>query len=117
MKVKFFIIVIILINCTFSQRVLGKSDIEGDHFSKVKKEIQLLNLINGLELNNEQVEFIIQKAKEVAEIREEYNRRRQEKETEFVSVLQDLRENLLQGTVVSSDLKTKVHKSNKRPER
>ena len=113
MKVKFLIIVILLINCTFSQRALGRSDIEGVHFLKVKKEIQLLNLINGLELNNEQVEFIIQKAKEAAEIREEYNRRKQEKETEFVLVLQDLRENLLQGKVVSSDLKTKVRKSNK----
>ena len=113
MKVKFLIIVILLINCTFSQRAIGSSDIEGVHFLKVKKEIQLLNLINGLELNNKQVEFIIQKAKEAAEIREEYNRRKQEKETEFVLVLQDLRENLLQGKVVSSDLKTKVRKSNK----
>jgi len=113
MKVKFFIIVFLLINCTFLQRALGRSDIESVHLSKVKKEIQLLNLINGLELNEEQVELIIKKAKEAAEIREEYKKVKQETETEFVSVLQDLRENLLQGKVVSSDLKTKVLKSNK----
>lgn len=112
MKVKFLVIVILILYFTSSKMVFGQSNIEDDHILKVRKDIQLLNLINGLELDKRQAEFILKKAKEAEEIRKNYNERIKEKEIEFVSDLQDLRENLFQGKVVSSDLKTKVQKGN-----
>ncbi|MFQ6058587.1 MAG: hypothetical protein ACE5MB_06910 [Anaerolineae bacterium] len=76
---------------------------------KLRREIQLLNLINGLELSDDQMRFILEKAREAQEIREELRGRAEEKEGDAVGVLSELRATLMRGEEISSDLREQIH--------
>lgn len=77
---------------------------------EIKRDIQLLNLINGLELTQAQMRLIIQKAERAEKIRNEQER-------EFVQTLEKLRENLKQGKEVSPLLRKQVRRSRRTMER
>ena len=69
MNVKLFLIgTIFFINFVFPQT----SDEPLGEYRKAKKEIYILNLVKGLELEKEQAEFIVEKIKEVENIRENF---------------------------------------------
>ncbi|RLC63316.1 MAG: hypothetical protein DRI80_04225 [Chloroflexota bacterium] len=79
------------------------------------RQVQLLNLINGLELTPEQMHFVLEKAQEAQEIREGL---KTEADTEeLTAVLEEMRETLIQGENLSQDLKERywaLHGDNKR---
>ena len=63
----------------------------------LQREVQLLNLLNGLELRASQMRFIIEKAQEAEEIRDELMNRADENIEETVAVLSELRATLMRG--------------------
>ena len=87
MRMKYFVFGL-LISFFLSQNALGESGKCLDMITEVRRDIQLLNLINGLELNKRQMELIVQKAEEAEKIREEFNSRViRENEAGFIQVL------------------------------
>lgn len=113
MRMKYFVFGL-LISFFLSQNALGESGKCLDMITEVRRDIQLLNLINGLELNKRQMELIVQKAEEAEKIREEFNSRViRENEAGFIQVLKNLRESLAQGKEASPALKRQVHEKNR----
>ena len=86
-----------------------------EELSKVMEEIRLLNLINGLELSEEQMQLIMQNAKEAeqlkAELLEKVNNGNPEI-TEALCTFQELRDILLKGENIPDDLKAQTHTAN-----
>jgi len=76
---------------------------------KLHREVVLLNLINGLELSADQMRFVLEKAKEAEELREDFKERAQENVGETVEVLSELREVLMRGEDIPSSLRERVH--------
>ena len=73
--------------------------------ANLRRDIQLLNLINGLDLSAEQIQFILDKAREAKAFREEIKGRAQENAAATSQVLSELRETLMRGEVISSELR------------
>jgi len=82
---------------------------------KVTEEIRILNLINGLELSEEQMKFIIQKAEEAEQLKTDLANRVNNGNPEVAKALralQELRNNLLEGRSIPDDLKARAHQAN-----
>jgi hypothetical protein len=69
----------------------------------LQREVQLLNLINGLELTPEQMRFIVEKAREAQETREGLKAEADVEELE--AVLVEIRDTLLTGQQIPDGLK------------
>ncbi|HIC92641.1 MAG TPA: hypothetical protein EYP09_00110, partial [Anaerolineae bacterium] len=76
---------------------------------RLHREVVLLNLINGLELSADQMPFILEKAREAEELREEFKERAQANVDETAEVLSELREILMRGEDIPSSLRERVH--------
>ena len=76
-----------------------------DQVANLRRDVQLLNLINGLELSVEQMQFILDRAREAEAIREEIKGRAEGNAAATSQVLGKLREILLHGEVISSELR------------
>ena len=63
----------------------------------LRREVQLLNLLNGPELRASQMRFIIEKAQEAEEIRDELMNRADGNVEETVAVLSELKATLIRG--------------------
>jgi outer membrane murein-binding lipoprotein Lpp len=72
---------------------------------KLRREVQLLNLLNGLELSTDQMHFLLEKAKEAQEIREEFKGKADGNVEETVAVLSELRATLMKGENISDALR------------
>ena len=72
MKKPFLLLVVLLLplvsGCQSVQPVSAQAVPE---IAGLRREVQLLNLINGLELTPEQMRFIVEKAQEAQELRQE----------------------------------------------
>ncbi|MFQ6013935.1 MAG: hypothetical protein ACE5NP_00650 [Anaerolineae bacterium] len=75
----------------------------------LRREIQLLNLINGLDLSTEQMRFIVEKAREAEGIREEIKGEAQGNIEDTAEVLEELRATLMQGENISSSLRERFY--------
>lgn len=73
----------------------------------LRREVQLLNLINGLELTPDQMRFIIEKAQEVQEMREELQA--EASVEEMAGVLEKFKTTLMAGENVPPDLIDRFH--------
>ena len=73
--------------------------------ANLRRDIQLLNLINGLDLSAEKMQFILDRASEAKAIREEIRSRAQGNTAATSQVLSELRETLMRGEVISSELR------------
>jgi hypothetical protein len=73
--------------------------------ANLRREVQLLNLINGLDLSAEQMQFILDRAREAEAIRAETKGRAQGNAAATSQVLSELRETLMRGEVISSELR------------
>jgi hypothetical protein len=71
----------------------------------LRRDIQLLNLINGLDLSAEQMQFILDKAREADATREQMKGRAEGNAAATSQVLSELRETLMRGEVISSELR------------
>ena len=74
-------------------------------------EIRILNLINGLELEKEQAEFIIEKAKVAEGIREEMREEISERCSESLHVFEEMKEVLAEGGQIPESLKRRVRQA------
>jgi predicted small secreted protein len=79
--------------------------------ASLRREIQLLNLINGLELSTEQMRFIIEKVEEANQIREEMKSEAEEKAGEIVEALDELKSTLMQGESISPQIRKGVYEA------
>ena len=92
-------------NSLMASPVQAETDVK-----KLHREVLLLNLINGLELNADQMRFILEKAKEAREIREEFEDRAEGNVDETFEALSDLRATLMRGQDISPSLRERVHR-------
>jgi len=100
----------------FSQNTLAQPPNYNDEITQVSADIRLLNLINGLELDEAQTEFIIQKAEEAAALQANLVSGVNNGDPEIVQALQNLhqlRTTLLNGENIPQDLKGSVHQASK----
>ncbi|HIE17123.1 MAG TPA: hypothetical protein EYP71_02905 [Dehalococcoidia bacterium] len=97
-----------------TKAALGESTKYVDEFREITTQIKLLNLINGLELDREQMRFIIDKAEEAKQLKADFLASVNEdspEATEVLQTLQELRDKLLRGENISDDLKEQVHRA------
>jgi len=80
----------------------------------LRREVVLLNLINGLGLSQEQMEFILQKAQEAQSLREEYLTQGQQELQQSVEILQELRDTLMRGENIPDELKQRFREQEAR---
>jgi hypothetical protein len=73
--------------------------------ANLRREVQLLNLINGLDLSAEQMQFILDRAREAEAIRGEIKGRAEGNAAATSQVLSELRETLMRGEVISPELR------------
>ena len=73
----------------------------------LRREVQLLNLTNGLELTPEQMRFIVEKAQEAQELRQELQAEADVEETTIV--LEEFRATLMAGENVPPNLAQRFH--------
>jgi len=78
--------------------------------NQLKKEIHFLNLLNGLDLKPQQIEFIKEKIKEKSEIEESAREKLQLKEKELFLVLEEIKNYLIKGNEIPDSLKQKYHR-------
>ena len=91
-----------------ARTLLTRTD-EATDASTLRREVQLLNLLNGLELSDDQMHVVLENAKEAERIRKELRDEGQESEADIVSVLSQFREALLDGKSVPDALQREWH--------
>jgi len=114
MRKKYLLILVIslIVVLGLSQSVLAQSSEDTEKLEKVTGEIRLLNLINGLELDEAQMKFIVQKAEEAEQLKVDFLAKLNDDNPEMAYTLQtfqELRNNLLRDENVSDDLKAQVY--------
>jgi hypothetical protein len=75
----------------------------------LKREVQLLNLLNGLELSEDQMRSLLEKAQEAQEIREKFQGKADGNVEETVAVLSELRAILMRGENILDSLRERWH--------
>jgi hypothetical protein len=73
--------------------------------ASLRRDVQLLNLINGLDLSAEQMQFILDRAREAEAIHEEIKGRAQGNAVATSQVLSQFRDTLMRGEMISSELR------------
>jgi len=76
-----------------------------DEVANLRRDVQLLTLINGLDLSAEQMQFILDRAREAEAIRGEIKGRAEGNAAATSQVLSELRETLMRGEVISPELR------------
>lgn len=73
------------------------------------RQVQLLNLLNGLELSPEQMGFVLEKARQAEEIRARYREQAGERRQETDAVLGEIRAVLMAGQTIPEELAARYH--------
>lgn len=76
---------------------------------QLQREIQIINLVNGLELSDYQITYILDMAQETENVRDGFQREIGENTKDFVEVLTQLKENNLANKDISAELGRNVH--------
>lgn len=79
-----------------------------DNITRTQREIQILNLINGLELSKSQMDFILEKAQEIEQIKNELSKEISNDKT-TLQILDQLRENRMKNQELPDELTEMVH--------
>lgn len=79
-----------------------------DNITRTQREIQILNLINGLELSKNQMDFILEKAQEIEQIKNELSKEISNDKT-TLQILDQLRENRMKNQELPDELRKMVH--------
>jgi hypothetical protein len=88
--------------------LLARTDEVADA-NTLRRQVQLLNLLNGLELSEEQMQVVLEKAREAGGIRDRLRAQGDENEADVLRVLSQFKAALMQGENVSDDLKREWH--------
>ena len=81
-----------------------------DELKTLTHQIQLLNLINGLELDTFQLQFIIARARAAAELQDKLINELQPYQSDLLNTLNELKHILIKGDPIPPVLKSHVHK-------
>jgi len=84
-----------------------------DNITRTQREIQILNLINGLELSKSQMDFILEKAQEIEQIKNELSKENNNDKT-TLQILDQLRENRMKNQEIPDELRKMVHYAEKK---
>jgi hypothetical protein len=79
-----------------------------DNITGMQKEIQILNLINGLELSENQMNFILEKAKKTEKIKDNFYKEISNEKTTH-QILNQLKENRMENEEIPNELRKRVH--------
>ena len=104
MKKWFLLLVVLLLPLASGcQSVQPASAQASPEMVDLHRQVQLLNLINGLELTPEQMRFVLEKAQEAQETREEL--KGEADAEEMNTVLEEIRDTLMEGQNLSPELR------------
>jgi hypothetical protein len=103
--IPFSILIFIFFGLSFAQS--QEKDLQ--EVKEVKEDIQIINLLNGLDLNKEQMEFIINKAQEAQAIRNEISSRINACKSEMVKTYAAIKEEVATGRVTVQEEEKKAH--------
>jgi 3-deoxy-D-manno-octulosonic acid (KDO) 8-phosphate synthase len=84
-----------------------------DNITRTQREIQILNLINGLELSKSQMDFILEKAQETEQIKNELSKENNNDKI-TLQILDQLRENRMKNQEIPDELRKMVHYAEKK---
>ncbi len=73
------------------------------------RQVQLLNLLNGLELSPEQMNIVLEKARQAEEVRGRYREQAEERRQETDTVVGEIRAVLMAGQVIPEELAARYH--------
>ncbi len=110
----FVIIALLLATSGCASPLIAKAEGLTD-VGDLQREVQLLNLLNGLELRASQMRFILEKAQEAEEIRDELMTRADENIEETAAVLTELRATLMKGESITDSSRERwfsIHSEN-----
>ncbi len=79
-----------------------------DNITRTQREIQILNLINDLELSKNQMDFILEKAQETEQIKNELSKENNNDKI-TLQILDQLRENRMKDQEIPDELRKMVH--------
>jgi hypothetical protein len=96
--------VLLLANSRCTSLPIAKAEGVAD-VGTLQREVQLLNLLNGLELSVDQMRFILEKAQEAEKTREEFKSKADGNIEETVAVLSELRATLMRGKNIPDALR------------
>jgi len=88
--------------------LLARTDETAD-VNTLRREVQLLNLLNGLELSQEQMQVVLERAREAEEIRDSLRAEGDQNEADVLRVLRQFKAALMQGENVSDELRREWH--------
>lgn len=91
-----------------TRTLLARTDETADT-NTLRREVQLLNLLNGLELSELQMQVILEKVLEAEEIRDRLRAEGDENQADVLRVLSQFKAVLMQGENVSDDWKREWH--------
>jgi hypothetical protein len=77
--------------------------------AQIQQEIRIINLVNGLELSPYQMNFILERAKEAEEIRQDFLETIEDNEESMLTTFNELKKNRMKDDVVSQTLQRQVH--------
>jgi hypothetical protein len=95
---------LLLANSGCASLPVAKAD-ELTDVGELQREVQLLNLLNGLELSADQMHFLLEKAQEAQKIREEFKGKADGNVAETTEVLSELRTILMKGENIPDSLR------------
>lgn len=101
---------ILIVSLFFPQIILAHPTEYLEKIARLRKEIQLLNLINALELSEKQITYILRKAEEVQKAKIEFAQEIEKRHSQIVKVLTTVRNTLVENKPLSQKLKKEVHK-------
>jgi len=105
---------LLLANSGCASLPMAKAD-ELTDVGELQREVQLLNLLNGLELSADQMRFLLEKAQEAQKIREEFKGKADGNVAETTEVLSELRTILMKGENIPDSLRERwysIHSKN-----
>lgn len=83
--------------------------VEDEVFQQLRRDIVLLNLVNGLYLSTEQKESLVDKNEKAQQIRDDYLKNVKTRSDETERVLKEVKEVLSENQEIPKDLKTQFH--------
>lgn len=81
-----------------------------DKSEELRREIRLINLLNGLELNSEQMGMILTRAQETEKLRQEFKATLQFQQSEREKVLEEIRSYLQESREIPSTTAQRFHR-------
>jgi hypothetical protein len=113
MRLKSVITLILFLNFSLSVKAIDFKD-SSDTYNELRTQIVIYNLINGLYLDKEQIEFILEKAKEAKRLKEELKQRTKEIASNQTSYLLSLKENVKNDQTynIPEEVAKNIHQAN-----